>query len=63
MGDMADELTEMMLDGKAEHDIGQCQMGCDWCREEESLTCCNKCGWVGLKKEGGATHYGCDYLA
>ncbi len=34
MGDMADQLTEDMLDGKALHDAGKCEMGCDWCRFE-----------------------------
>ena len=39
MGDHADELTELMLDMKALHDIGECDESCDWCREEEWEQC------------------------
>jgi hypothetical protein len=36
MGDMADQLTEDMLDAKSLHDAGLCDgWGCEWCREEE----------------------------
>jgi len=35
VGDIADDLTNDMLDARAVHDAGQCEGDCEWCREPE----------------------------